>query len=383
MRVLHVAPTVSASDGTSVAVLAMLRALADVDVDAHLLTGEYERLTLHPQLSRDSSVQILPVLQPFGGRLGYTLGYPPRFKSTLSELAASSDLVHIHGLWLYPTLIGGPILRRIATPYVLSIHGALMTNAMARSRIKKGLAMTLFERNNIESASAVVATSPIEIDQLRCLGLSVRGIVLPLAVDPAAIAFFSRSERTLLCVSRFHSRKRLVEVVRAFAAVGRFFPEWRLRIVGPDYDQGYRAKVVAAAEESGLANRISVERAIDGEPLWRAYRDADLFLLASSFENFGLVIAEALAAGVPVIATRGTPWPQLAEQRCGWWIDPSLETLTSTLNEAMSSAPMTLREMGQRGVRLVASDFSLRALGRGLTELYRSVLDGSKTSQGH
>jgi glycosyltransferase involved in cell wall biosynthesis len=268
-----------------------------------------------------------------------------------------------------------------------------MTDAMARSRINKILALSLFERRNIESASVVASTSQTELDQLRSLGFSGTGTVLPLAVDPAAIAFFSRPrtldtldttdarrQRTLLCVSRFHSRKRLVEVVRAFADVGHPLPQWRLRIVGPDYEHGYRAKVVAAARESGLASRISVEPPLQGEQLWRAYRDADLFVLASTFENFGLVIAEALGAGIPVIATRGTPWPQLASHRCGWWIDPSLEALPATLEDAMSTPSVTLREMGQRGARLIEAEFSLRALGTNLSALYRSVLDGGEAS---
>jgi glycosyltransferase involved in cell wall biosynthesis len=368
----------------------MLRALGDeTDIDALLLAGEYDGLGLHPALPRDSSVRILPVLQPLGGRLGYTVGYPAGFSRTMSELAASADLVHLHGLWLYPTIIGGRILRRLRRRYVLSLHGSLMTEAMARSRIKKALALALFERRTIEAASVVIATSQTELEQMRSLGFSVTGIVLPLAVDPAAVAFFSgaragdtpstdaRHERTVLCVSRFHSRKRLVEVVRAFADVAQQFPEWRLRILGPDYEEGYRAKVLAAARESGLAGRISVELASEGERLWTAYRNADLFLLASTFENFGLVVAEALAAGVPVIATRGTPWPQLAGEGCGWWIDSSLETLPATLKTAMSTSPADLREMGQRGVRLVERDFSLRALGRGLAAVYQSVRGSS------
>jgi glycosyltransferase involved in cell wall biosynthesis len=123
-----------------------------------------------------------------------------------------------------------------------------------------------------------------------------------------------------------------------------------------------------------------VESAIEGERLWQAYRDADLFLLASTFESFGLVIAEALAAGVPVITTRASPWPQLVAQRCGWWIDPSLNTLESTLRDAMSTSQVTLREMGQRGSRLIERDFSPRALALGLASLYQSVNDRSTAS---
>jgi glycosyltransferase involved in cell wall biosynthesis len=389
IRTLHVAPTVAASDGTSVAVLAMLKALGDeTNIAAQLLAGEYAAMPLHPGLPRDSSVHILPVRQLLGGRFGYGAAYPPGFRDVLSTLAAAADVVHLHGLWLYPTLVGGPILRDLGKPYVLSLHGALMTDALARSRLKKILALTLFERRNIESASVVIATSRPELDQLRSLGLSSKATVLPLAIDPAAMAFFAASrkpetadtrdakrERTVLCVSRFHSRKRLVEVVQAFASVAEELGDWRLRMLGPDYEQGYRNKVLAAAQESGLAGRISVEPALEGEQLWRAYTDADLFVLASTFENFGLVIAEALAAGVPVIATRGTPWPQLAAERCGWWIDPSLEALPATLKGAMSQPSVILREMGQRGSRLVERDFSLPALGTALSSLYDSVLD--------
>jgi glycosyltransferase involved in cell wall biosynthesis len=394
MRVLHVAPTVAASDGTSGAVLAMFRALRDeTDVDAQLLAGEYDGMALHPGLPRDSSVQILRVRQPLGGRLGYTVGYPPGFARVLMERAASVDLVHIHGLWLYPTLLGGPILRRLRRSYVLSLHGGLMTHAMARSGLKKRIALSLFERKNIESASVAIATSQAELDQLRSLALSVTGKLLPLAIDPAALAFLARARktktlngfeapraRTILCVSRFHSQKRLVEIIQAFTNIGELFPEWRLRIVGPDSEYGYRAKVTAAARESRVGGRISVESAIEGESLWRTYQEADLFLLASTFESFGLVIAEALAAGVPVISTRATPWPQLVDQRCGWWIDRSLDTLESTLKDAMSTPQVTLRDMGRRGSRLIEEDFSPRALGSGLASLYQSVVDGSTAS---
>jgi glycosyltransferase involved in cell wall biosynthesis len=162
--------------------------------------------------------------------------------------------------------------------------------------------------------------------------------------------------------------------VEAFAAVAEAVPGWRLRIVGPDDEAGYRGKVVAAVRASSLGDRIEVERALEGEALWTAYADADLFALASTFENFGLVIGEALAAGVPVIATRGAPWPQLLAQRCGWWIDTSLESLSPTLLEAMSTPLPSLWEMGQRGARLIAAEFSLRALGTGLADLYRSIV---------
>ncbi|MDP9223528.1 MAG: glycosyltransferase, partial [Actinomycetota bacterium] len=267
-------------------------------------------------------------------------------------------------------------------PYVVSLYGSLMADALRRSHLKKVIALALSERRNIEAAAAVIATSQQELAELRSLSLSASGVVIPLAMDPAAMRFLAegrsgedflaRSERTVLCVSRFHSQKRLVELAEAFGHVARSAPTWRLRMLGPDHEPGYRTKVIEVARASGVGDRISVEPALEGERLWKAYRDADLFVLASTFEGFGLVIGEALAAGLPVIATRDAPWPQLATERCGWWIDSSLDSLRSTLLGAMSLEPTTLWEMGTRGRRVMASEFSPEALGGRLAEIYSS-----------
>jgi glycosyltransferase involved in cell wall biosynthesis len=385
VQVLHVAPTVSVSDGPSRAILTMLRALENrTDVEFQLLTGMYRGLKLSPALSLypPAQVEVLRVFQPLGGRLGFSVAYPPGFQRSLSERARAADIVHMHGLWLYPTLVGCRLLRALKRPYVISLYGSLMADALRRSHLKKVIALGTVERRNIEAAAAVIATSQQELIELDGMGFSTSGVVIPLAMDAAAMrslaegrsreGFLARSERTVLCVSRFHSQKRLVELVEAFGNAAGSAPNWHLRLVGPDHEPGYRTKVMAVASASGAADRISVEPALESEMLWKAYRDADLFVLASTFEGFGLVIGEALAAGLPAIATRDAPWPQLRTERCGWWIDSSLESLRSTLIEAMSLEPATLWEMGTRGRSVIANEFSLDALGRRLAETYSS-----------
>ena len=385
ISVLHLAPTVGRDDGISLAIVAMFRANSRSGVTAKVLAGKYPDVPLHSSVSdRPNLIRVVEMQRIFGGKLGSNVAWPRNFREQLAALAREADLVHIHGMWLYPTILGCPVLRRLRVPYVISPHGTLMAEALRRSRFKKLIALTLFERRNLDSAAAVVVTSEPELQDLRSLGVQGRAVVVPLAIAPDAPEFFSsgrsldeyiaRPARTILCVSRFHPRKRLVELVRIFAGLAPSNPTWRLRIVGPDFERGYRDKVIAAKTASGVDERITIEPALHGDALWRAYLDSDLFVLPSQFENFGLVVGEALASGMPVITTRGAPWPQLATDRCGWWTDTTLGSLRSAIAEAIETSPKDLFAMGQRGAMVVSKALSLEALGHQLSDLYASIL---------
>src|SRR5262249_61773259 len=96
-------------------------------------------------------------------------------------------------------------------------------------------------------------------------------------------------------------------------------PEWRLRIVGPD-ELGHASELAALAAEL-KTERVSIEDSLKGDAKTAAYRSADFFVLPTLNENFAITVAEALAAGTPVIATKGAPWHGLASKGCGWWVD--------------------------------------------------------------
>jgi glycosyltransferase involved in cell wall biosynthesis len=113
----------------------------------------------------------------------------------------------------------------------------------------------------------------------------------------------------------------------------------------------------------------------------QAYRTASLFVLPTHSENFGVAVAEALAAGCPVITTRGAPWSDLAEKRAGWWIPVGVDPLRRALEEAMSKHPIDLAEMGARGRAWMERDFSWRQITEQMIESYRWIREGGARPQ--
>ena len=151
-------------------------------------------------------------------------------------------------------------------------------------------------------------------------------------------------------------------------------PEWRLRIVGPD-NGGYLAQMRALASDLGL-KRVEFSGAVYGRHKWQVYRDADLFVLPTYSENFGMAVAEALAAGIPAIVSKGAPWEGLETHGAGWWIDIGFDPLVECLKKALGQSACELTTMGLRGRTWMEHEYSWQCIGRQMAETYRWVLHG-------
>ena len=131
--------------------------------------------------------------------------------------------------------------------------------------------------------------------------------------------------------------------------------------------------------EAGVESEFSFAGPVQEARKWDFFARADLFVLPSFSENFGLVVGEALAAGVPAITTRGTPWQELVTQRCGWWVDVGVEPLAAALREAVACSDAERAEMGRRGRRLVEEKYAWPAVARQMKAFYEWVLGGGPT----
>ena len=146
-----------------------------------------------------------------------------------------------------------------------------------------------------------------------------------------------------------------------------------MKVVGPD-SYGHKAEVVANLTELGILDQWEFVDMLNDVEKWSAYRAADLLVHPSVSENFGITIVEGLAAGLPVIATKGTPWQELETCNCGWWIDIGVEPLVGALKEAMSLSDEERAAMGARGRKLAEENYTWEAVCGKMVEGYESVL---------
>jgi glycosyltransferase involved in cell wall biosynthesis len=302
----------------------------------------------------------------------------------LPELARWADLVHVHSNWTFPVWWGSHCALGAGKPLVMSPQGCLDPVRLSHSAWKKRLA-GLFDRRSLRQASMIHATSEMERDWIeRYLGKGPRIAVIPNGVEmqvfpgtPRETKPASRT-RQVLYLGRLHPLKGLELLIEAWGRMGNGTPEacptggngWQLVIAGPD-EQGTRARLEAQARTLGLAN-LTFPGPLYGEEKRRALAEADLFALPSRTENFGIAVAEALAAGLPVITTKGTPWSEI-EGRSGWWVDVNADAIAKALAAAMRLSDAECHTMGQRGRELVAAKYQWDAVGRAMMAVYESL----------
>jgi glycosyltransferase involved in cell wall biosynthesis len=265
--------------------------------------------------------------------------------------------------------------------------------------LKKRVAWHLYQQHDLRSAQVLHATSQDEAEGFRALGLTQPIAVIPNGVEaPSAVRRAPSAKRqaqceerhapgatrTALFLSRIHPKKGLIDLVRAWGALSaeRQAPgamrhaqsAWRVVIAGGD-ENGHLAEVKTEIRKLKLENCFEFVGEVAGDRKWELYRQADLFVLPTYSENFGIVIAEALACGVPVITTKGTPWQELQTHRCGWWVEVGAEALLGALRLALSASPEERREMGERGRALVKSKYTWPAVAAQMKSVYEWVLD--------
>jgi glycosyltransferase involved in cell wall biosynthesis len=295
-------------------------------------------------------------------------------------LAANAyDVIHAHGLWTRQLAYAWRTSVDFDSRFVISPRGMLAPWALQHHAVRKRLARRFVHPGALSGADGWHATSPGEAGEITAAGFTQPVCVAPNGVDVPDEADLAGSRRwwhttepalalgrpVALFHSRFHEKKRVLELIDLWASL----PDtgWLLALVGipEDYSVAFLKERIVAG---GLANRIVVA---DGIQTPQPYAAANLFLLPTHSENFGLVVAEALAAGVPALVTDTAPWSALAANGAGWCVP--WESYRETLVSALATPRDELAAMGARGRKWVGEAFPWSRTAQLLEEFYKQL----------
>lgn len=379
LKIVHVVSGLEIADGGpsySVPSLkdALRRAGVDAAVFADLTPGDSANDASDRVYSFERKFGRVPLLRKFH--------FSGDLARRMYDHSERMDLVHSHGLWRMPNIYAAAAARQRGVPHVVSPRGMLSEAALKVSRLGKKLFWVIGQKSALEPAACFHATSAGEYEDIRKFGVKAPVAIVPNGVDLPDTELLTKvvaprhaeRQRTLLYLGRIHPIKGLDGLVIAWSKIETDFSDWRLTIVGPgepEHIQSLRNLI----QRLGVRH-VSIEGPVFGTDKWRLISNVDVTILPSYSENFGMAVAESLACGRPVIATRGSPWKDVEMRKLGWWIDIGPGSIEANLRIALATPVETLDEMGARGAAWVKDAFSWGRIGEKMAEVYRWLCHG-------
>ena len=364
MKILHTISGLNiSSGGPTSCTYNLIKGLRDEGIEA-------DTLTLMPRDDSDKIIAGDSFIKALPNDARTPLVYSSNFRRYLSS-HIGYDLYHANGLWTCPTHFTAEIAKKQNKPCVIAPHGMLYPQALQVSAWKKKIVSTVFQRKDLETASCLQATCMAELEHIRAFGLNNPVAVIPngLVIDDSLeIRKTSNSVRRFAFVGRLNRIKNVDLLLSAWSKLGDKTRNCELLIIG-DGDTAYKKEL----EEFATANKLNNVRFLGfimGKDLQKLVHSIDFQILPSKSENFGMVVPEALIQGVPVIASKGTPWSDLETFDCGWWVDNDIDTLISTLLIAINLSEQDRLGMGERGRTLVLRHYSIKSVSLRMKQLY-------------
>ncbi len=388
MRVLHVIPSLApSSGGPSFALPAMARSLAAHGVQTCVVTTDDDGP--HRRLTEIRCGEEMP--QPGGWTVRYFPKQTEFYKTSLPlrrwlrEHVADYDVVHVHALFSFASIAAGRAALQRRVPYVVRPLGVLNRWGMEnRRRWVKSLSFRMLELPLLKHAAAMHYTSRMEMQEAARFGLKNRQAVIPIGLDlapfaklPEAAVFFQRfpataATRNLLFLSRVDAKKGLELLLAAFAQVHARQPDTRLIICG-EGEPSYVAALQQSAAALGIADHITWAGLVVGELRLAAFAAAEMFVLPSHSENFGIALLEAMAAGLPCIASDQVALAtEVAAEGAVKVIDRRTEALVAAILEFLEDAAVR-KNFGVIAQSIARQKYSLEAMGDGLNQLYNDI----------
>jgi glycosyltransferase involved in cell wall biosynthesis len=392
MKILHVIPSVApVRGGPSVAVIAMVKSLRDIGIDAEIVTTNDNGNTLFAvPLNYLHDYQSVPTR--FFARFSPNIHSMREFTFSagltqwLWQHIREYDLIHVHAIFSYPSTVAMAIAKLQKIPYIVRPLGQLCQWSLQQSATKKAIYLNIIERKNINQSASLHLTSESEKQEIKQLNLECKNFVIPhgLAVPETIPDAYQRlrnhfqlplEEPIILFLSRIHPKKGLEYLIEALAQIKN--KKFTLIIAG-NGDSDYEAQINSCLHDYGLEDCSLMTGFVEGELKQLLLQGANLFVLTSYSENFGVAVLEALAAGTPALVTPGVALAQEIEQNDLGYVVPQEPTaIAKAIDKHLELPESERKKLSQKARQFVLYNYSWEQIAQQLLTVY-SVLGITK-----
>jgi len=357
MKVIHYIASIDKNGGGTTEYIRLLSNALRDDTSFSIATG----------FSKDPiSIEAVRV-KFFNNKISRWFALMKEYRVFLNE--ERPDIVHINGIWSPENWGFQNEAQKLGIKVIVSPHGMLEPWIMAHNPIKKKLALFLYQKSAIKKSVCLHATAQMEAENIQALGFENPIHIIPNGIHLRDIKKVKEyyGTKKMIFMSRIHPKKGIELLLEAWRTSNT--EDWTLEIAGSGEEE-YVANLIKSTSDLENVHFVGAKY---GEEKWDFLRSADVMVLPTHSENFGIVIAEALAVAVPVITTQGTPWEDLEIHKCGWWIDLSVSNLEKVLFKVFNSPTMLLEMMGKHGRDLIIEKYDIKTVGRKMVELYKTI----------
>ena len=363
MKIIHFVPSIDRTSGGVGSYIQLLAKELGKLCELYIVTANTE----HQLKIENAKILYIPC------NIGQYNVMKKEWNRILDEI--KPDLVHVNCCWLPCCSLIQKWAQKKKYKVILTPHGMLEPWIIKRHYwTKKVPALLLYQKATIKNADCIHATAESEKQNILKLGYNekVKIIANGIDVDNIKIKNNWNRNKNILFLSRIHVKKGIEFLLEAISSLKHQLEGYTITIAG-EGDQTYISSLKSKASELGIDKMVNFCGGIYGDKKWELYRKADVFVLPTYSENFGIVIAESLACGTPVITTTGTPWESLNSNKCGWCTTIGTQPLKEALLSFLDLSENTLKEYGLRGRALIEKNFSNRTIANQFITLYNSI----------
>ena len=364
MKIIHFIPSIDRSSGGVGAYIQLLSKELGKLCDLYIVTAVSDNpLPIE-------NAKVIPLIT----RITHFRRMKQEWLQLLNDI--KPNVVHVNCCWMPQSAFTQKWAQKLGYKVILSPHGMLEPWIISRHYwTKKVPALLLYQRAAIKNADCLHATAESEKANLLKLGYNKKIEVIANGIDVDSIRMKDNWERKkkILFLSRVHIKKGIEFLLEAVAILKEQLTDYTINIAG-EGDADYIASLKNKAKELGIEKLINFRGGVYGEEKWKLFREADVFVLPTYSENFGIVVGEALACGTPVITTKGTPWEELNTEHCGWWTEVGTEATKEALLNFLNISVCELQEMGYNGRKLVENKYSTKKIAQDMFLLYKKII---------